>query len=466
MCAMSLACILLLLSAYLLGQVDSKKEQETRLLNDLLQGYDNRVKPDGINNKTFHLYSDMGIFQIIDVDEKNQVLHGLYWQLQQWTDTELSWDPANYSDTTEVYLTDDKIWHPNMGLINEVDIRVSLQSSQTTRLSVHYSGFVTRSRLVYYVSSCTMNLRRFPFDTQNCTHSFTSYRYYAHQMNVTTTMPFSEDHINYENSEFNLKDVETLTVAEDRCCGLAVIVLHYHIILERRPLFFMLNLMLPSSLITMVAMLSFCIPPDSGEKVGLGVTVLLSLSVFLMIINEEMSPTAEVPFIAIFFFGAVVLVTLSTAVTMLVLSIHHSASDQQAKGIPQCLKRVCYGKLPQLLCVTPIADVWKHGTKVVPIERQIGRVSPNVNNNDESKLLQTELKPVNHSVSIRLASCLATLEEYLRHKKELKEQDEQQEKTQQEWRKLAQILDRTFFILFFSFSILFTLGIFLQANYD
>ena len=206
-----------------------------------------------------------------------------------------------------------------MGLINEVDIRVSLQSSQTTRLSVHYSGFVTRSRLVNYVSSCTMNLRRFPFDTQNCTLSFTSYRYYAHQMNVTTTIPFSEDHINYENSEFNLKDVETLTVAEDRCCGLAVIVLHYHIILERRPLFFMLNLMLPSSLITMVAMLSFCIPPDSGEKVGLGVTVLLSLSVFLMIINEEMSPTAEVPFIAIFFFGAVVLVTLSTAVTVLVL---------------------------------------------------------------------------------------------------------------------------------------------------
>ena len=103
---------------------------------------------------------------------------------------------------------------------------------------------------------------------------------------------------------------------------------------------------------------------------------------------------------------------------------------------------------------------------MVPIERQNGRVSPNVNNDDESKLLQTELKPVNHSVSIRLASCLATLEEYLRHKKESKEQDEQQEKTQQEWKKLAQILDRTFFILFFSFSILFTLGIFLQASYN
>ena len=89
MCAMSSACILLLPSAYLLGLVDIKKEQDTRLLNDLLEGYDNRVIPDCINNETFHLYSDMGIFQIIDVDEKNQVLHGLYWQLQQWTDTEL-----------------------------------------------------------------------------------------------------------------------------------------------------------------------------------------------------------------------------------------------------------------------------------------------------------------------------------------------------------------------------------------
>ena len=186
------------------------KEHETRLLDDLLTGYDSRVKPDGVNNETFHLYFDSGLLQIIDVDEKNQVFYGLYWQLQRWLDTELGWNPLNYSNIAEVHLTDDKIWHPNMGLINEVDIRVSLQSSQTTRLSVHYSGFVTRSRLVNYVSSCTMNLRRFPFDTQNCTLSFTSYRYYAHQMNISTILPFSQDSLYFKDSEFDVKDIEKI----------------------------------------------------------------------------------------------------------------------------------------------------------------------------------------------------------------------------------------------------------------
>ena len=88
---------------------------------------------------------------------------------------------------------------------------------------------------------------------------------------------------------------------------------------------------------------------------------------------------------------------------------------------------------------------------MVPIERQNGRVSPNVNNDDESKLLQTELKPVNHSVSIRLASCLATLEEYLRHKKELKEQDEQQEKNTTRMEKTGTDFGSNFLHLIFRF---------------
>jgi hypothetical protein len=46
-------------------------------------------------------------------------------------------------------------------------------------------------------------------------------------------------------------------------------------------------------LITFVGFLGFLIPPDSGEKVSMGVTTLLSMTVFLMVVAENMPPNSD-----------------------------------------------------------------------------------------------------------------------------------------------------------------------------
>lgn len=40
--------------------------------------------------------------------------------------------------------------------------------------------------------------------------------------------------------------------------------------------------------------LVFCLPPESGEKVSLGVTVLLAMTVYQLLIAETIPPTSEV----------------------------------------------------------------------------------------------------------------------------------------------------------------------------
>ncbi len=42
-----------------------------------------------------------------------------------------------------------------------------------------------------------------------------------------------------------------------------------------------------------LTVLVFCLPPDSGEKIGLGITVLLAFSVFMLAIAEKMPETSE-----------------------------------------------------------------------------------------------------------------------------------------------------------------------------
>ena len=40
-------------------------------------------------------------------------------------------------------------------------------------------------------------------------------------------------------------------------------------------------------------MLVFYLPPESGEKVNMGVTVLLALTVFLLLVAESMPPQSK-----------------------------------------------------------------------------------------------------------------------------------------------------------------------------
>ena len=59
-----------------------------------------------------------------------------------------------------------------------------------------------------------------------------------------------------------------------------------------------MNLIFPCTLISAVAILGFLLPPASGEKVNLEITVLLSLAVFQLVVLELMPPTGDtVPFI-------------------------------------------------------------------------------------------------------------------------------------------------------------------------
>jgi drug/metabolite transporter (DMT)-like permease len=68
----------------------------------------------------------------------------------------------------------------------------------------------------------------------------------------------------------------------------------YTVILLRKPLYYLINLVLPSVFISFCGVLVFVLPPDSGEKVSMSVTLLLASTVFLLIVSEIMPPQSDV----------------------------------------------------------------------------------------------------------------------------------------------------------------------------
>ena len=68
--------------------------------------------------------------------------------------------------------------------------------------------------------------------------------------------------------------------------------------LRRKVLFYVMNLILPSSMLSLLVALVFLLPSECGEKISMGVTLLLSFSVFILMITESVPNTStSVPLI-------------------------------------------------------------------------------------------------------------------------------------------------------------------------
>ena len=64
-------------------------------------------------------------------------------------------------------------------------------------------------------------------------------------------------------------------------------------LLKRKARYTVVNVITPIILLFVMDLLVFWLPPESGEKVSLGITVLLSFSVFLLVVDERLPRTSD-----------------------------------------------------------------------------------------------------------------------------------------------------------------------------
>jgi nicotinic acetylcholine receptor len=108
----------------------------------------------------------------------------------------------------------------------------------------------------------------------------------------------------------------------------------FYIYIRRRVLYYLFNIILPCIWLSILSLIAFWLPPDSGEKITLGITVLLAFSVFMLLIAENIPATSEmVPLIGIYLTVTMSLTSLSIVLTVFVLQLHHAT--QFAPKIPR-----------------------------------------------------------------------------------------------------------------------------------
>lgn len=324
-------------------------EHEYRLTKYLLSNYEPSVRP--VENSSFPLIVNFGVslHQIVDVDEKNQILTTNCWLTQIWNDTHLTWNYTDFGNVKTIRLPYEKVWRPDIILYNNADAQYNT-AVINTNVIVSYTGEVVWLSHGMFKSSCDISVEYFPFDIQDCHMKWASWTYDGYSLdlrdpNINNSGDMSNYHINGEfkleafSSEYHLEHYS--------CCEEPYPDITYTIRIRRRPMFYVFNLILPCVLINGIALLVFYVPSESGEKVTLGISALLSMTVFLMTIRESLPPTEKTPLITMYYGVSICLVSFASAMAVVTLNVHFRGL--RGSEVPNSVKKVFLGGLAKIV---------------------------------------------------------------------------------------------------------------------
>ena len=77
-------------------------------------------------------------------------------------------------------------------------------------------------------------------------------------------------------------------------------------------------------------LLVFFLPVESGEKIGLAITVLLAFTIFLLLMDSLIPKTKNLPYLSMYITTLMGISTFSTIISALVLRLYHS--DPQVRN--------------------------------------------------------------------------------------------------------------------------------------
>ncbi|KAL5235458.1 hypothetical protein ACI65C_002868 [Semiaphis heraclei] len=324
---------------------------EKRLLGDLLDLYNTLERPVANESEPLQLSFGLMLMQIIDVDEKNQLLVTNMWLKLEWNDVNLRWNDSHYGGVKDLRIPPHKIWKPDMLMYNSAD--EGFDGTYATNVVVNSNGSCVFIPPGIFKSTCKIDITWFPFDDQKCDMKFGSWTYDGFQLDLQLQDDHGGDISGFiTNGEWDLLGVPgKRNVIYYSCCPEPYIDITFSILIRRRTLYYFFNLIVPCVLIASMAVLGFTLPPDCGEKLSLGVTILLSLSVFSLMIADALPQTSEaIPLLGTYFNCIMFMVASSVVSTIMILNYHHRNADTHVMS--KWVKLMFLVWMPCLLCMS------------------------------------------------------------------------------------------------------------------
>ncbi|CAK5006602.1 unnamed protein product [Meloidogyne enterolobii] len=470
-------------------------DEEERLMVDIFRGYNSLILPMRNSSQPLTVKMGLQLLLLINVDEKDQIMQSNVWLTLKWHDFQLKWNPVNYGGVKDLRVSLDKVWLPDIVLFNNAD--GNYEVSYMSNVVIQYNGDMLWVPPAIYKSSCIIV----------CHLIFGSWTYNEKEIKMDFDKSAGIDLLEYGESKIWDVVGAPATLVNQRSR------IEYQLRLRRKALFYTVVLIIPTVLMAFLSMAVFFLPTDSGEKMTLTISVLLSIVVFLLLVSKILPPTSStIPLMAKYLLLTFVLNVITILVTVIIINIYFRSPITHQ--MPGWVRSVFLKFIPRLLCMRrprrhPI--VYRHaagfGSKlarsghtisinngitgnssarglasaaaaILPgigrfaltgpsrhhphcmesndqIEMSSREISGNWNNNRETREISSEAFPLS-SDAIRAIKAIDYITDHLR-------KEEEHKTHRDDWRYVAMVIDRLLLLIFFGITLGGTLGVLLSA---
>uniref|UniRef100_A0A2K5CEG9 Cholinergic receptor nicotinic delta subunit n=1 Tax=Aotus nancymaae TaxID=37293 RepID=A0A2K5CEG9_AOTNA len=284
--------------------------EEERLIRHLFQEkrYNKELRPVAHKEESVDVTLALTLSNLISLKEVEETLTTNVWIEHGWTDSRLMWNAEEFGNISVLRLPPDMVWLPEIVLEN--------------------------NSLKYTAKEITLSLKQDVEDDRD----------YPVEWIIIDPEGFTENgewEIVHRPARVNVDPRAPLDSPSRQDVT-------FYLIIRRKPLFYIINILVPCVLISFMVNLVFYLPADSGEKTSVAISVLLAQSVFLLLISKRLPATSmAIPLIGKFLLFGMVLVTMVVVICVIVLNIHFRTPSTHV--LSEGVKKLFLETLPELL---------------------------------------------------------------------------------------------------------------------
>ncbi|XP_051506306.1 gamma-aminobutyric acid receptor subunit alpha-2-like isoform X1 [Myxocyprinus asiaticus] len=252
----------------------------TRILDRLLDGYDNRLRP-GLGDRVTTVKTDIYVTSFGPVSDTDMEYTIDVFFRQSWKDERLKFEgPMNILRLNNLMAS--KIWTPDTFFHNGKKSVAHNMTMPNKLLRIQDDGTLLYTMRLTVHAECPMHLEDFPMDFHSCPLKFGSYAYTITEVTYTWTKNASNSVVvEEESSRLNQYDLLGQTVGNETISSstgeYTVMTAHFH--LKRKIGYFVIQTYLPCIMTVILSQVSFWLNRESvPARTVFGVTTVLTMT--------------------------------------------------------------------------------------------------------------------------------------------------------------------------------------------
>ena len=195
-------------------------------------------------------------------------------------------------------------------------------------------GWMVHSVTGLYSTLCDLHFEKFPFDQQTCELRFGIW-IPSSAINITglySDFFYGVDGLIPQNVGWSWVNSSTAVMPRNSQ-GIIFYEVIYSFTLQRKPIYFISNLLVPCLLLTMVQVGSFFLPPEGPERASFAITILLSFTVIQAQVMSAIPETPSTVYISVLIQGESISAMLVTCYSCLLCGWIESFSHMANRKI-------------------------------------------------------------------------------------------------------------------------------------